>query len=50
MKLKVKYNLLSFALGAESVYLIIHWFGWRLLVVLVLFVWMNNLQLKADEL
>jgi len=46
-KEKLFVNLLGVIIGAVSVFLIMHWFDWRLLVVIFLALFGNNLsQLK----
>lgn len=38
----------AFIVGVVSCVLALTWFGWHLLLVLVLFVWGNNLSRTAD--
>lgn len=47
---KIILTIMALIISIVSVYLIMRWFGWRLLVVMVLFLWANNLQAKADNL
>ena len=49
-KRKLVLNILSLFVYGFSVWAILAWYDWKLLVVLFLFVWANNLTMKANSL
>jgi hypothetical protein len=49
-KQKRMLNLVSFVVWVLSVWVILKWYDWKLLVILILFVWANNMMIEARNL
>ena len=50
LKLKLFLNIASLITYAFSVWAILAWYDWKLLVIFILFVWSNNMTMKANSL
>ena len=49
-KRKLILNILSVVVYGLSVWTILAWYDWKLLIIVLLFVWANNLTMKANSL
>ena len=49
MKKRLRLAVLGLSLGFISAFLATFWYDWKLLLILVLFVWGNNLGNTAKE-
>ena len=49
-KQKRMFNIVSAIVWGLSVWAILKWYDWKLLVILILFVWANNMMIEAKNL
>jgi hypothetical protein len=49
-KQKLMLSIISIVVFGLSVWAILKWYDWKLLVILILFGWANNIMIKANSI